>query len=102
MNPIEWFFWKPERAFAVSCAFFFGYLLVRLFNRKSSFARSWPLLIPAITWGFYAIWECYCTVQKYNIRVDLLLIYPILIVVSVFGLSVIIGSLTSSFFEKNQ
>ncbi|MCK4914233.1 MAG: hypothetical protein KAI59_06630 [Planctomycetes bacterium] len=100
MNPMEWFFWKPERIFAVSFAFFLGYLVIRLFNRKLSSAKSWPLLIPAIAWILFGIWEWFCTVKEYNIRVDLLLIYPILIAISVFGLSMSISSLISSFLKK--
>jgi hypothetical protein len=100
MNPLEWFFWKPERAFAVSCIFFLGYLVIRLLSRKPSSARSWPLLIPAIAWALFAIWEWFCAVKEYNIRVDLFLIYPILIVVSVFGLSMSISSLISNFLKK--
>jgi len=100
MNPTEWFFWKPERIFAVSCIFFLGYFVIRLFGRKLPSARSRPLLIPAIAWALFAVWELFCTVKQYNIRVDLFLIYPILIVVSIFGLSVSIGSLITSFFNK--
>ncbi len=100
MYPMELFVREPGRIFAVSCIFFFGYFIIRLFSRKLSSVRSWPLLIPAITWGLYAIWEWFCTVKKGNIRVDLFLIYPILIVVSIFGLSVSIGSVTSSFLKK--
>jgi hypothetical protein len=64
------------------------------------FARIWPLLIPAIAWMLFAIWEWFCTVKEYDIRVDLLLIYPVLIVVSIFGISVSIGSLVSSLLKK--
>ena len=100
MNQIEWFFWKPERIFAVSCAFFLGYFVIRLFGRKLSSVRSRPLLIPAIAWALFAVWELFCSVQQFNIRVDLFLIYPVLIIVSIFGLSASIGSLISSLFKK--
>ncbi len=93
INPMKWFFWKPERAFAVSCFFFLGYLVIRLFSHKLSFMRRRPLLIPAVVWLLYAVWEWVCTVNRGYIRVDLFLIYPILIVVSIYGLSVSIRSL---------
>ena len=98
--PMGWFVWKPGRVFAVSFVFFLCYLVVCLFKRKLSAVLSWPLLITAITWGLYAILEWSCTIKKCNIRVDLFLIYPVLIVVSILGLSVSIGSLISSFLKK--
>lgn len=100
MNQIEWLFWSPERIFVVSGGFFLGYFVIRLFSRKLPFIRSWPLLIPAIAWALFTLWELYCRVQKFNIRVDLFFIYPVLIIVSIFGLSVSIGSLILSLFKK--
>ena len=100
MNPMEWFFWKPERIFAVSCVFLLGYFIIRLFGRRLSSVRSWPLLVPTIAWVLFAIWESFCRAQQFNIRVDLFLIYPVLIIVSIFGLSVSIGSLISNLFKK--
>jgi len=100
MNPMELFLGKPGRILIVSCGFFLGYLIMCLYGRKLPSVRCWPLLIPAIAWGLFAIWEWYCTVNKYDIRIDLFLIYPVLIIISVFGLSVSVGSLISSFFKK--
>ena len=84
--PIQPFVWHPERIVVVSCAFFVTYFALRLLRHKFSSVRDWPVLIPAIIWGLFAVWEWYCKVQRYNIRVDLLLIYPILITVSITGL----------------
>ena len=84
----------------VSCVFFLGYAVMRLLSRKLPSMRSRPLKIAAIAWVSYAIWEWFCTVKQANIRIDLFLIYPILIIVSVFGLSVSIGSVISSFLKK--
>lgn len=100
MNSMEWFFWKPEKFFAVSCVFFLAYLIIRLLGRKLPSVQSWPLLVPAITWALFAAWELFCTLEKTNIRVDLFFIYPVLIVVSIFGLSISIGSLISSILKK--
>jgi hypothetical protein len=100
---IAWFAWKPQMALAISGVFFIGGLIIillRLNNRKLSSVRIWPILIPAITWALYSIWEWFCTVKRHNIRVDLILIYPFLIGFSIFGLSVSISSLISSYFKK--
>jgi len=42
MNLMEWFLWKPERIFAVSCIFFPGYFIICLFRRKLSFVLGGP------------------------------------------------------------
>jgi hypothetical protein len=102
LYPMGWFVRNPERAFAVSCGFFLGYLVVRLFSLKSSSVRSWPLLAAAITWVLYALLEWVCTIKKDNIRVDLFLIYPVLLVVSILGLSMSISSLISSFSKRKN
>ena len=83
--PIQPFVWHPERIVVVSCVFFVSYFGLRIFRRKVSSVQNWPLLIPAVIWGSFAIWEWYCKAQRYNIRVDLLLIYPVLITVSIAG-----------------
>ena len=100
MNIMEWFVGQPGRIFVISCIFFLGYFVMRLLGRKLPSLRSWPLLVPAIAWVLFAVWELFCSAQQYDIRVDLFFIYPILIVVSIFGLSVSIGSLITSFFKK--
>lgn len=84
--PIQPFVWHPERIVAVSCAFFVIHFVLRLLHHKFSSVRDWPVLVPAIIWALFAIWEWYCKEQQYNIRVDLLLIYPVLIIVSIGGL----------------
>lgn len=100
MNPMEWFVWKPERIFMVSLVFFLGYLTIYLFSRKRPAVRSYPLLISFVTWITYGVWELFCSVQQYNIRVDLLFIYPVLIIVSIFGISASVGSLISNLLKK--
>jgi len=103
MNPTQWFLGKPEIIFVVSCGFFIVYLIInslRLSRRKLSSVRSWSLLIPAVAWLLFAIWEWFYTTKENPIRVDLLLVYPVLIVASIFGLSVSISSLISSFLKK--
>lgn len=79
--PMQLFVWHPGRIIAVACIFFIGFVLSALLHRS----RSWPLLIPAIAWGMYAPWEAYCQSQKYDIRIDLLLLYPILVVATIGG-----------------
>jgi hypothetical protein len=52
------------------------------------------LYIPAIFWIFYAGWEYYCQVKRYDIRVDLLFIYPILALATALALAIWVIGLT--------
>jgi len=99
MNLLEWLFkpiqpfvWHPERIAAVACVLFIAFFVLLSLRRF----RSWPLLIPACVWGLFAVWEAYCKAQKYNIRVDLLLLYPILVVVTVWGVAMAFRSRTTA------
>ena len=48
--------------------------------------RAWPILLASSMWALYAFWERHCMVQQSNIRVDLLLIAPVLYAVTIGGL----------------
>lgn len=84
--PIQPFVWHPERIAIVSSVFFLGFIAMYLLNRKHIQFQHWLLLVCAIIWGLFAIWEAHCKTMGYNIRVDLLLIHPALISFSVFGI----------------
>lgn len=43
-------------------------------------------IVAAVLWALFAPWEWYCAVQRYNIRVDLMLIAPVLLVFTVGGI----------------
>lgn len=97
---MDLFVGKPELILAVSGIFFFAYFLIRLLGRKLPSMLAWPLLMPAIAWTLFAVWEMYCTLQQYNIRVDLFLIYPFLIVVTFLGFIVSIAGMILSLFKQ--
>jgi hypothetical protein len=85
--PIQSFIWHPERiAFlaGIFLASFVGLLIVcktpRRYNPRT-------LLLPTAVWAAYAPWEAYCMAGKYDIRVDLLIIYPILLAATVLGVA---------------
>jgi hypothetical protein len=85
--PIQPFIWHPERIAFVAGLFlasFVGLLLVCKTPRRYN---PWPLLIPTAIWAAYAPWEAYCMAGKYNIRVDLLIIYPIILAATVLGVA---------------
>ncbi len=67
--------------------------IIFIFIYKRS--KCWPVLLAAILWGIYAIYETgmylriLCT-GECNIRIDLLIIYPLLIFVSLFAVVFVI------------
>jgi len=78
---------KPLNIVAVTAIYLVGYILLR----STAFGaghRPRPLLVPAVSWGLYAVWEWLVHVRTpdANIRVDLLVIWPILVIVSVWAL----------------
>ena len=99
--PIQPFVWHPERIVIVSGVFFLGFIGICLLNRKHVQFQHWLLLVCAIIWGVFAIWEANCKAMEYNIRVDLLLIYPVLMSFSVF--SIVINIIRPSLrFRRKQ
>ncbi len=82
MNPLtkmtEFFLGQPGHAGMVAFLLLVAALLFLVVTRKI----SWALILLSITWVLYAMWESYCAAQKYNIRVDLLFIYPGLLIAS--------------------
>ena len=74
---------KPFNILAVAIVFALGYLVLRLTpigeNRQPT-----ALLVPAIAWAVYAAWEAMVLwrTPEANIRVDLMLIWPVLLILS--------------------
>jgi hypothetical protein len=80
--PIVPFVWHPERA-AIMAVGFVVALTTIWFLRKRF---EWLILIAALAWSLFAFWEHNCKAHGYNIRVDLFLIYPILLAVTLLGI----------------
>ena len=82
--PILPFVAHPGRIAAV--AILFGVLFLVLGWRQHRW--SWPLLWAAGAWATFALWEWSIWVQQEeaNIRVDLLLIYPLLLGLTLWAL----------------
>jgi hypothetical protein len=74
---------KPHHILGVAALFLAGYLALR-----SPFLvagrRPRPLLAAAVAWFLYAVWEWLVIVRtpEANIRVDLLVIWPVLAMLS--------------------
>jgi len=81
LNFVKWFFAPivpfvshPERVAAV---------LLTLRRRK----LAWPLIVAGVAWAVFAAWDQHCVKMGYDIRVDLFLIHPVLVAITLFGLA---------------
>jgi ABC-type proline/glycine betaine transport system permease subunit len=74
---------KPLNILALAVLFLAGYLALR-FTALGIARRPDSLLIAATAWGLYAAWEWLVQIKtpEANIRVDLLVIWPVLAIFS--------------------
>lgn len=61
----------------------FLFALVAMWFFRNRF--EWLVFVASLVWGLFAFWEQYCKTRGYNIRVDLFLIFPILLAVTLVG-----------------
>jgi hypothetical protein len=76
----------PERSALIAVLFLVLWLLLR--GGRGTTRRIQALLIPAAAWGLYAGWEWALThwSPEANIRVDLLVIIPLLLLATIIGI----------------
>lgn len=75
---------KPLNIFAIAVVFLAGYLVPQLLAPGIR-QRLRPLLTTSLAWGLYAAWEWLVLIKtpEANIRVDLLFLWPVLAILSV-------------------
>jgi len=80
----SFFVGKPLNILGVGLAFLAGHLLLRL-TALGAGRHPRPLLWAAAAWAVYAAWEWLVKVRtpEANIRVDLLILWPVLLIVSI-------------------
>lgn len=76
--PLIPFIGHPDRIAVVTCLWFVLAVLVTIWRKKI----AWPAVVAGIAWAVFAAWEWHCQRMGYNIRVDLFLIYPVMLVVT--------------------
>lgn len=78
---------RPGNILIVCAAFFVACLLSRS-GAPANRRRAGPLAVASLAWGGYAAWEWFVQVRtpEANIRVDLLVIWPVLAVLSAWAL----------------
>jgi len=72
------FTWHPARIWCVSAVLGVLFLLARMAKTRYCQVQSLPLLIVSVVWLAYGFWEQKAHRARWNIRVDLLLIDPVL------------------------
>lgn len=78
------FVWKPWLAGLIGLLISaIAYFTTRPFAKRTKLMNS--LYLPAVLWVVYAMWEFYARMKGANIRIDLLIIYPILISATIIG-----------------
>lgn len=82
--PTQFFIAHPERIAALATMFFVAFLILTLVKNY----RCWPLLINTGLWTAFALWEWSILAfsNDANIRVDLLIIYPILLASTIWSI----------------
>lgn len=75
---------RPLNILIVAIVFFAGFVALRA-SAWGATRHPAALLVPAIGWALYALWEWLVMVRtpEANIRVDLMAIWPVLLILSV-------------------
>jgi len=78
---------KPQNILVVAIVFFSGYLVLR-FTVLGIARNTRPLIIVSIAWVLYSVWELLVQTKtpEANIRIDLLVIWPVLAILSAWAL----------------
>lgn len=79
------FIWHPERAWAVGGIFLIMYFASRRLEARGVRARAWIALVPALAWGLFGVLELSSKLERSDIRIDLLVTWPALVVITVLG-----------------
>ena len=75
---------RPLNILALAVIFLVGHLVLR-FTSLGSRRHPRSLLVASAAWGLYAVWEWLVVIftPEANIRVDLILIWPVLLIVTI-------------------
>lgn len=87
LRPFAVFVQHPGRILLVAAIFLVIGLLIWNSRGRGTTRRDLALMIPAAAWGLYAVWERALTrfSPEANIRVDLLVISPLLLAAIIIG-----------------
>lgn len=86
----------PERAAMVAVILLLVYFAVL----KAKGVKVFTLLGVCSIWVAFAIWETFATALRWDIRVDMLLIWPVLLLSAAIALGAVVLALFSTRFGK--
>jgi hypothetical protein len=75
---VGFFVWQPGHILAISAVFGVLFLAALVARTRYPQIRCLPLLIACLVWCAYGFWEHKAYVERANIRVDLLIGWPLL------------------------
>ena len=81
LAPVHFFLMHPTQIGCVAGLFFVGAVYYSVKQQ-----RALPIAVAAVAWALFAMWESYCKQQGYNIRLDLVVILPVMFVLTGWGL----------------
>lgn len=76
------FVWHPFRCWAISVLFFLLYIFSRKLEAMNIQVSPIRILFPAIAWLLFGLLEYSSTIERANIRLDLLVTWPLLIIIT--------------------
>ena len=92
--PIQLIVWHPERALLVAALFFALMAIAVYLNKyKGKEVRLLPISIAFLVWVLLGINEYFAHAYRWDIRVDLVLYWPVALGISIFALIVFIRDL---------
>jgi len=83
---MDFFVGHPLRIIFVVFCFLTAAIYFYLQKQKGNKVRVWPTISTAIIWLLYTLYEWDVSNSGANIRIDLLLIYPFLITISILAM----------------
>jgi hypothetical protein len=94
--PAQYMTGRPDRAIATAAAFALATLVLRLARRRRAAIADRPALLCTALWLFWGINEHAATLYGWNVRADIVFLWPILAAVTVGCVLVILTSLRAA------
>lgn len=91
--PAQYMAGRPERALAVAIAFAFAGIVLRVAKRRHPAIADRPALLCTALWLFWGINEHAAKLYGWNVRIDIVFLWPILSVVTLGCLVIVAASL---------
>jgi hypothetical protein len=80
--PLQIFNGRPDRIAVVGIAILVFVAWLYYVRRQV----AWPAVPTAQLWFVFAVWEAYAKAAKWNIRVDLIIVWPVLLAATICGI----------------